>query len=105
MNKSGILLHIAGLWLLSGLDASGKWLVLAGVPVLMVAWARYAVHTALMTAVVLPTRGKAIFQTKSLSRQLVRGLLMITTTVLFSRCWAACRWQRPPPSTSWRRCF
>ena len=83
MQKSGILLHIAGLWLLSALDASGKSLVLAGVPVLMVAWARYAVHTALMTAVVLPSRGKAIFHTQSLPRQLVRGLLMITTTVLF----------------------
>lgn len=83
MNKSGILLHIAGLWLLSTLDASGKWLVMAGVPVLMVAWVRYAVHTALMTAVVLPSRGRAMFQTKSLPRQLLRGLLMITTTVLF----------------------
>ncbi len=83
MNKSGILLHIAGLWLLSTLDASGKWLVLAGVPVLMVSWVRYAVHTALMTAVVLPQRGKAIFRTRSLTRQLVRGFLMIATTVLF----------------------
>lgn len=83
MKKSGILLHIAGLWLLSGLDASGKWLVLAGVPVLMVAWVRYAVHIALMTAVVLPSRGKTLFRTQSLSRQLVRGLLMIATTVLF----------------------
>lgn len=83
MNKNGILLHIAGLWLLSTLDASGKWLVLAGVPVLMVAWVRYAVHTLLMTAVVLPSRGKAIFKTQSLPRQLIRGLLMITTTVLF----------------------
>ncbi len=83
MNRSGILLHIAGLWLLSALDASGKWLVLAGVPVLMVAWVRYAVHIALMTAVVLPSRGKAIFKTQSLPRQLIRGLLMITTTVLF----------------------
>lgn len=83
MNKSGVLLHIAGLWLLSTLDASGKWLVMAGVPVLMVAWVRYAVHTALMTAVVLPSRGKAMFRTKSLPRQLLRGLLMITTTVLF----------------------
>lgn len=83
MKTSGILLHIAGLWLLSALDASGKWLVMAGVSVLMVAWMRYAVHTALMTAVVLPSRGRAIFRTKSLPRQLVRGLLMITTTVLF----------------------
>ena len=83
MHKSGIFLHIAGLWLLSGLDASGKWLVLAGVPVLMLAWVRYSVHIALMTAVVLPSRGTAIFKTKSLPRQLIRGLLMIATTVLF----------------------
>ncbi|MDO9359226.1 MAG: DMT family transporter [Polaromonas sp.] len=83
MTKSGILLHITGLWLLSTLDATGKWLVLAGVPVLMVSWVRYAVHTLLMTAVVLPQRGASIFKTQSLSRQLVRGFLMIATTVLF----------------------
>ncbi|MFI5445567.1 DMT family transporter [Polaromonas sp. UC242_47] len=83
MNKSGILLHIAGLWLLSTLDASGKWLVMAGVPVLMLSWVRYSVHTALMTAVVLPSRGLAIFKTQSLARQMVRGVLMIATTVLF----------------------
>jgi drug/metabolite transporter (DMT)-like permease len=80
---SGIFLHILGLWLLSTLDASGKWLVMAGVPVLTVAWVRYAMHCALMTAVVLPLRGKTIFKTQSLARQLARGLLMITTTVLF----------------------
>jgi drug/metabolite transporter (DMT)-like permease len=81
--RSGILLHILGLWLLSTLDASGKWLVMAGVPVLTVAWVRYATHFALMTAVVLPSRGKTIFKTQSLVRQFTRGLLMITTTVLF----------------------
>lgn len=80
---AGILLHIAGLWLLSSLDASGKLLVMAGVPVLMVSWFRYVVHIGLMTAVVLPQRGLAVFQTKSLPRQLQRGLMMITTTVLF----------------------
>lgn len=69
--------------MLSTLDASGKLLVLAGVPVLMVSWFRYVVHTALMTAVVLPRRGTAIFRTQSLPRQLQRGLLMILTTVLF----------------------
>ncbi|MBC7435043.1 MAG: DMT family transporter [Bdellovibrionales bacterium] len=71
------------MWMLSSLDASGKLLVMAGVPVLMVAWVRYAVHTVLMTAVVLPTRGRAIFNTRSLPRQMVRGLMMILTTVLF----------------------
>jgi drug/metabolite transporter (DMT)-like permease len=83
MKKSGILFHIAGLWLLSGLDASGKWLVLAGVPLLMVAWVRYTVHILVMTAVVLPSRGRSLFRTGSLSRQMVRGFLMILTTLLF----------------------
>ena len=36
-----------------------------------------------MTAVVLPQRGKAIFQTRSLPRQLLRGFRMIATPVLF----------------------
>jgi len=83
MNQSGILFHIAGLWMLSTLDASGKLLVMAGVPVLMLAWVRYTVHIALMSAVVLPSRGLAIFRTQSLSRQLLRGLLMIISSVLF----------------------
>jgi drug/metabolite transporter (DMT)-like permease len=81
--NSGIFLHIGGLWTLSTLDASGKWLVMAGVPVLMVAWFRYVVHILLMTAVVLPKRGTAIFKTRSLPRQMVRGLMMIVTTTLF----------------------
>ena len=83
MNKSGILLHVAGLWTLSTLDASAKWLVLAGMPVLMVTLVRYVMHVVLMTAVVLPSQGRAIFKTRSLSRQIVRGLLMVLSTVLF----------------------
>ena len=83
LNKSGILLHVAGLWTLSTLDASAKWLVLAGMPVLMVTLVRYVMHVVLMTAVVLPSQGRAIFKTRSLSRQIVRGLLMVLSTVLF----------------------
>ena len=83
MQASGILFHIAGLWLLSTLDATGKWLVMGGVPVLMVAWFRYTGHVALMMAIVVPRRGRAIWRTHSLSGQLLRGALMIATTVLF----------------------
>ena len=83
MHASGILFHIAGLWMLSSLDATGKWLVVGGVPVLMVAWFRYTVHVALMAAIVLPRRGRGIWRTHSLGGQLLRGALMILTTVLF----------------------
>jgi drug/metabolite transporter (DMT)-like permease len=83
VNRSGILFHVAGLWTLSTLDASAKWLVLAGVPVLMVTWVRYLMHVAVMTAVVAPVRGRALFRTRSLRRQLVRGLLMVLSTLLF----------------------
>jgi drug/metabolite transporter (DMT)-like permease len=81
--RSGILFLVGGLWLLSILDASGKLLVMVGVPVLMVSWFRYVVHTALMSAVLLPTRGRALLATRSLPRQLLRGFLMILSSVFF----------------------
>ncbi|RYX95301.1 MAG: DMT family transporter [Comamonadaceae bacterium] len=83
LKSRGILFHVAGLWMLSALDSTGKYLVMGGLSVLMVAWVRYSVHMVLMTAVVLPRRGRALFKTRSLPKQLLRGFLMITTTVLF----------------------
>lgn len=80
---AGIALHIAGLWTLSMLDASGKLLATTGVPVVILSWVRYAVHAALMTALVLPARGAALWTTRSLRRQLVRAAFMLGTTVLF----------------------
>ncbi len=83
MNYLGIALHVCGLWILSGLDASGKLLVMAGVPVLMVAWFRYVGHVVLMGVFVLPRRGRGLFKTHSLKRQMQRAVLMIATTLLF----------------------
>ncbi len=83
MKKNGILFHVAGLWVLSGLDASGKYLAMAGVPILMVSWVRYSVHTLLASAVLLPRRGLGLLHTHSLRGQLLRGALMILSTVLF----------------------
>ena len=83
MKKNGILFHVAGLWVLSGLDASGKYLAMAGVPILMVSWVRYSVHTLLSSAVLLPRRGLGLLRTHSLRGQLLRGALMIMSTVLF----------------------
>ncbi len=83
MSQLGIVLHVCGLWILSSLDASGKLLVVAGVPVLMVAWFRYVCHVVLMGVLVLPRRGMGLFRTQSLSRQIQRSVLMIATTLLF----------------------
>ncbi|GAB2701817.1 MULTISPECIES: DMT family transporter [Comamonas] len=83
MSQLGIVLHVCGLWILSSLDASGKLLVVAGVPVLMVAWFRYVGHVVLMGVLVLPRRGMGLFRTQSLSRQIQRSVLMIATTLLF----------------------
>lgn len=83
MNFVGIALHVCGLWVLSSLDASGKLLVMAGVPVLMLAWFRYVGHIVLMGIFVLPRRGRSLFKTQSLGRQLQRSVLMIATTLLF----------------------
>ncbi|MES2531554.1 MAG: DMT family transporter [Pseudomonadota bacterium] len=80
----GIAFYVTGLWLLSTLDTSSKVLVGLGVPVLMIAWFRYVGHMVLMTTLVMPRVGRAeLLRTQSLPRQLVRGALMITTTVLF----------------------
>jgi drug/metabolite transporter (DMT)-like permease len=83
MALNGVLLHIVGLWVLSCLDATGKYLAMVGVPVLLVCWVRYAVHTILSSAILLPRRGLGLLHTTSLRGQVVRGLLMILTTVLF----------------------
>lgn len=83
MKKNGIALHVLGLWVLSSLDATGKYLALVGVPILLVAWVRYAVHTALSSAILLPRRGLGLLRTHSLRGQLLRGVLMIGSTLLF----------------------
>lgn len=79
----GIPLHVLGLWVLSGLDATGKYLAILGVPVLVVAWFRYVVHTLVSSAIVLPRRGLSLLHTHSLRGQLLRGVFMIGSTLLF----------------------
>lgn len=61
----GILLLVLSMWTLSCLDASGKWVMNAGVPLLVLSWFRYAVHLVLVLALVLPTRGTGILRSKS----------------------------------------
>ena len=50
----GIGCLIAGGWTLSLLDTAGKLLTIAGYHVVMIAWVRYTLNTALMTITLVP---------------------------------------------------
>lgn len=52
------------------------------VPVVMAIWARYFFQALLTTAVVLPLKGLAVFQTQNPRQQLTRGVLLTLVTGL-----------------------
>ncbi|WP_424258743.1 DMT family transporter [Castellaniella sp.] len=82
---SGVLLLITSMWALSGLDASGKYLmgVDVGVSLLVVCLVRYGVHMVLAMAVVIPSRGWQALRCQRPKAQVVRGLSMLAATMLF----------------------
>ncbi|HYF59529.1 MAG TPA: DMT family transporter [Burkholderiaceae bacterium] len=78
-----IALMVAALSCLILLDASGKWLGMRGVPVAATTWSRYAGHTLVVLALLLPTQGAAALRTAHPGRQIARGVLMVTVTLLY----------------------
>ncbi len=79
----GVLLLVLSMWTLSCLDASGKWVMNAGVPLLVLSWFRYAVHLALVLALVLPARGLGVFRSRKPREQILRGGSMFLATLMF----------------------
>ncbi|MGZ8137959.1 DMT family transporter [Bordetella bronchiseptica] len=79
----GVALLILSMWTLSGLDASGKWVMAAGVPLLVLCWVRYLVHLVLVLTLVLPARGLRILRATRPREQIVRGAAMFCATLLF----------------------
>ena len=65
----------------AALDTTTKY-VSATVPLLMALWFRYFFQAVATTAVVLPTRGWRIWRTRRLAWHLVRGLLLLTSSLL-----------------------
>ena len=63
------------------LDTTTKRVTMV-VPVVMAIWARYFFQALLTTAVVLPLRGLAVFQTQNPRQQLARGVLLALVTGL-----------------------
>ncbi|HYG45584.1 MAG TPA: DMT family transporter [Bordetella sp.] len=79
----GIVLLILSAWTLSCLDASGKWVMEAGVPLLILCWVRYLVHLLLVLALVLPKRGLGVLRSTRPREQLLRGSSMLLATLAF----------------------
>ena len=82
---SGVGLAVLAMASLSFSDATSKWVMLSVTPV-MVLWFRYAVQALVTTMVLAPTRGRAMWRTHSLRWQLLRGLLMVSCSLLAFYC-------------------
>ena len=78
---AGIALVVAASACFAALDTTTKW-VSAGVPLLMALWFRYAFQAVATTLVVVPLRGRAVWRTRHLGWQLVRGLLLLASSLL-----------------------
>lgn len=80
---SGIIYLLIAMSVLSTLDATGKWLMTAGVPLLVLCWIRYSVHLVLIMAIVIPSKGWRILKTRKPVEQLMRGVFMLSSTMVF----------------------
>jgi drug/metabolite transporter (DMT)-like permease len=80
---AGIVVLVLSSWALSTLDASGKWVMGAGVPLLVLCWVRYVVHLLLVLGLVLPLRGKKVLRSVRPSAQIARGSVMLLATLSF----------------------
>lgn len=83
----GIACLVLGQWTLSLLDAAGKLLTVAGYHVVMIAWMRYTINTAVMAVTLAPLyrrrTGKSILLTMQPRLQIVRAALLLLSTLVF----------------------
>ena len=80
---SGILLILASGFALTTLDASGKWVMAAGVPLFVLCWFRYSLHFFLIAGVAVPALGYSVFRTKHKKIQILRACAMLCATLTF----------------------
>lgn len=76
---AGIALVVTAMACFASLDTTAK-LISASVPLLMAIWFRYCFQAVATTLVVLPQRGLAVLKTKHPKFQLLRGLLLLTSS-------------------------
>ena len=78
---AGIGLVVAASACFAALDTTTKY-ISASVPLLMAMWFRYVFQAVATTVVVLPQRGMKIWRTRRLAWHLLRGALLLTTSLL-----------------------
>ncbi|VTU15123.1 carboxylate/amino acid/amine transporter [Variovorax sp. SRS16] len=78
---AGIGLVVLAVACFATLDSATK-LSTTGVPILMGIWVRYAFQAIATTAVLVPTRGAALFRTRHPKYQLLRGVLLLASSTL-----------------------
>ncbi|MDX0141253.1 EamA family transporter [Sinorhizobium meliloti] len=77
----GIVVMIGAQFLLTGTDVSAKWLALAGVPALQIAFIRYLVHFAISASYYLPRAGRVAFRSNNPAREIARSICLVFITV------------------------
>ncbi|WP_341678948.1 DMT family transporter [Niveibacterium sp. SC-1] len=77
----GVLLFLCAVVLFACQDACAKYLT-AHWPIALLAWVRYTVHFSLMSALLLPHRGRDLLRTRRPVAQVLRGLCLVSVTVL-----------------------
>ncbi len=77
----GIVFLVLATMCFAVLDTTVKY-VGAVVPVLMAVWFRYVFHALLVTAVMLPLRGRSLARTGSMRFQVLRGVLLLAISTM-----------------------
>ncbi|MDP3088025.1 MAG: DMT family transporter [Methylotenera sp.] len=80
--QKGILFLCVAVFLFASSDALSKYLT-NFYPVVMVLWVRYMVHISLMLTVLRPPSYRTLFATKKPKLQIIRGLCMANTNLMF----------------------
>jgi len=78
----GVLTMALAVTMFTGIDTSAKWLAVAGMPVLQIAFVRYAGHFLFSLAIYLPQEGAGLFRSAVPRLQLVRSFALMASTVL-----------------------
>lgn len=78
---AGIAMVMGACAFFASMDTGSKYVVLAGVPIMVGIWGRYVFQALATSAVVLPMRGLAVLRTRRLLFHVLRGLLLLGGSV------------------------